>query len=55
VLASAFGVSASMVSGGVVIVVAMLVVALVVPSFWLFRASRAEGLAEAARRRMAGG
>jgi hypothetical protein len=31
-----------MVSGGVVIVVAMAVVALVVPSFWLFRASRAE-------------
>jgi hypothetical protein len=29
-----------MVSGGVVIVVGMIVVALVVPSFWLFRASR---------------
>jgi FtsZ-interacting cell division protein ZipA len=29
-----------MVSGGVLIVVAMAVVALVVPSFWLFRASR---------------
>ncbi|MCW2637260.1 MAG: major facilitator superfamily 1 [Blastococcus sp.] len=40
-LASAAGVSVAMVSGGVVIVVAMAVVALVVPSFWLFRASRA--------------
>jgi MFS family permease len=54
VLASAFGVSAAMVSGGVVIVVAMAVVAVVVPSFWLFRASRADELAEAARRRMNG-
>ena len=34
----------AMAFGGVVIVVAMVVVALVVPSFWLFRASRsAEG------------
>ena len=40
-LASGFGVTAAMVSGGVVIVVAMAVVAVVVPSFWLFRASRA--------------
>jgi len=40
-IASGFGVTAAMVSGGVVIVVAMAVVALVVPSFWLFRASRA--------------
>jgi len=39
-MASAFGVSVAMVSGGVVIIVAMVVVALVVPSFWLFRASR---------------
>jgi MFS family permease len=54
VLASAFGVSASMVSGGVVIVLAMVLVAVVVPSFWFFRASRADELAEAARRRMAG-
>ena len=54
VLASTFGVSAAMVSGGVVIVVAMAVVAVVVPSFWLFRASRADELAESARRRMAG-
>jgi MFS family permease len=38
-MASAFGVSVAMVSGGVVIIVAMVVVALVVPSFWLFRAS----------------
>jgi hypothetical protein len=29
-----------MVSGGVVVVLAMVVVALAVPSFWLFRASR---------------
>jgi hypothetical protein len=43
-----------MVSGGVVIVVAMAVVAVVVPSFWLFRASRADELAEAARARMSG-
>jgi MFS family permease len=54
VLASAFGVSAAMVSGGVVIVVAMAVVAVVVPSFRLFRASRAGELAESARRRMTG-
>jgi MFS family permease len=54
VLASAFGVSAAMVSGGVVIVVAMAVVAVVVPSFRLFRASRADELAESARRRMNG-
>jgi MFS family permease len=40
-LATAAGVSVAMVSGGVVIVVAMAVVALAVPSFWLFRASRA--------------
>jgi len=39
-LASTVGVTAAMVSGGVMIVVAMAVVALVVPSFWLFRASR---------------
>jgi MFS family permease len=39
-LATAAGVSVAMVSGGVVVVVAMAVVALVVPSFWLFRASR---------------
>jgi MFS family permease len=39
-LASAAGVTVAMVSGGVVIVVAMAVVAVVVPSFWLFRASR---------------
>jgi hypothetical protein len=53
-LASSFGVSLAMVSGGVVIVVAMVLVAVAVPSFWLFRASRAEDLAEQARRRMAG-
>jgi hypothetical protein len=41
-LATATSVTVAMVSGGVVIVVAMAVVALVVPSFWLFRASRAE-------------
>jgi MFS family permease len=40
-LASAAGVTVAMVSGGVVVVVAMVAVALVVPSFWLFRASRA--------------
>jgi MFS family permease len=39
-LASAAGVTVAMVSGGVFVVVAMVVVALVVPSFWLFRASR---------------
>jgi MFS family permease len=41
-LASAAGVTTAMVSGGVFVVVAMVVVALVVPSFWLFRASRSE-------------
>jgi MFS family permease len=55
VLASTVGVSAAMVSGGVVIVVAMVLVAVLVPSFWLFRASEADELAEAARRRMAEG
>ena len=40
-LASTAGVSVAMVSGGIATVVAMVVVALVVPSFWLFRASRA--------------
>jgi MFS family permease len=40
-LASATSVSVAMVSGGVVIVVAMAVVAVVVPTFWAFRASRA--------------
>jgi len=54
VLASAFGVSVAMVSGGVVIVVAMAAVAVLVPSFRLFRASRAGEVADAARRRMAG-
>jgi MFS family permease len=39
-IASAAGVTVAMVSGGVVIVVAMLVVAVAVPSFRLFRASR---------------
>jgi MFS family permease len=39
-IASAAGVGTAMVSGGIVIVVAMVVVALVVPSFWAFRASR---------------
>ncbi|SEK49118.1 Predicted arabinose efflux permease, MFS family [Blastococcus sp. DSM 46786] len=39
-LASAAGVSFAMVSGGVVVVLAMVAVALLVPSFWLFRASR---------------
>jgi hypothetical protein len=29
-----------MVSGGIVVVLAMILVALVVPSFWYFRASR---------------
>jgi len=55
VLASAVGVSAAMWSGGIVIVAAMVLVAVAVPSFWLFRASRADELAEAARRRMAEG
>jgi MFS family permease len=54
VLASALGVSVAMVSGGVVVVLAMAVVAFAVPSFWLFRASRADELAASARRRMAG-
>jgi MFS family permease len=40
-MASTAGVSVAMVSGGVTIVVAMAVVALLVPSFRLFRASRA--------------
>jgi MFS family permease len=39
-VASAAGVTFAMWSGGVVVVVAMAVVALLVPSFWLFRASR---------------
>ena len=39
-LASAAGVTVAMASGGVVVVLAMVVVALAVPSFWLFRASR---------------
>jgi MFS family permease len=39
-IASAASVSVAMVSGGVFVVVAMAVTALVVPSFWLFRASR---------------
>jgi MFS family permease len=38
-LASALGVTTAMVSGGVVIVLAMALAAVVVPSFWLFRAS----------------
>ena len=37
---SAAGVTVAVVSGGVVVVVAMLVVALAVPSSWLFRTSR---------------
>ena len=56
-IASAASVSVAMVSGGVVVVVAMAVTALLVPSFWLFRASRStqevvilqEGPAEDAR------
>ncbi|SDF14156.1 Predicted arabinose efflux permease, MFS family [Blastococcus fimeti] len=39
-LASAASVSVAMVSGGVVVVVAMALVAVLVPSFWFFRASR---------------
>jgi MFS family permease len=39
-IASAASVSVAMVSGGVIVVVAMALVALLVPSFWLFRASR---------------
>jgi MFS family permease len=51
-VASSFGVSMAMVSGGVVIVVAMALLAVAVPTFWLFRASRAAELAERARRGM---
>jgi hypothetical protein len=39
-LASAAGVTVAMWSGGVIVVVAMALVAVVVPSFWFFRASR---------------
>ncbi len=39
-LASAASVSVAMVSGGVIVVLAMALVAVLVPSFWLFRASR---------------
>lgn len=39
-LASAASVTVAMVSGGVVVVLAMALVAVLVPSFWLFRASR---------------
>jgi MFS family permease len=39
-LASAAGVTFAMWSGGVIVVVAMALVAVAVPSFWLFRASR---------------
>ena len=39
-IASAASVTVAMVSGGVIVVVAMIVTALVVPSFWLFRASK---------------
>ncbi|MGY1747412.1 MFS transporter, partial [Blastococcus sp. SYSU D00695] len=42
-LASTAGVSVAMVSGGIATVVLMAVVALVVPSFWLFRASGGGG------------
>jgi hypothetical protein len=42
-IASAASVSVAMVSGGVIVVVAMAVVAVLVPSFWLFRASRSAG------------
>ncbi|MCW2702351.1 MAG: major facilitator superfamily 1 [Blastococcus sp.] len=48
-LATAAGVSVAMVSGGVVIAVAMIVVALAVPSFWLFRASRSARMGREAR------
>jgi MFS family permease len=41
-VASAASVSVAMVSGGVIVIVAMAAVALLVPSFWLFRASRTE-------------
>ncbi|WP_233489003.1 MFS transporter [Blastococcus sp. TF02-9] len=40
-LASAASVTVAMVSGGVVVVLAMALVAVLVPTFWLFRASRA--------------
>jgi len=47
-IASATTVTVAMVSGGIVVVLAMAVVAVVVPSFWLFRASRsAQGKAAA--------
>jgi MFS family permease len=39
-MASATSVSVAMASGGVIVVLAMVAVALLVPSFWLFRASR---------------
>ncbi|MFP5371365.1 MAG: MFS transporter, partial [Actinomycetes bacterium] len=39
-MASAAGVGVAMVSGGVIVIGAMVLVALVVPSFWYFRASR---------------
>jgi MFS family permease len=39
-LASATSVTVAMVSGGVAVVLAMVLVALIVPSFWFFRASR---------------
>ena len=42
-LASAAGVTFAMASGGVVVVLAMVAVAFLVPSFWYFRASRATG------------
>jgi hypothetical protein len=48
-IASAAGVSVAMVSGGVFVIVAMVVVALVVPSFWLFRASRSAEVVREAR------
>ena len=41
-IASTAGVTVAMVSGGVLILVAMAVVAVLVPTFWHFRASRAE-------------
>ncbi|MPQ99333.1 MFS transporter [Modestobacter sp. I12A-02628] len=41
-VAAGFGVTAAMVSGGVLIIVAMLLIAVLVPSFWLFRASHTE-------------
>jgi MFS family permease len=48
-IASAASVTVAMVSGGVVVVVAMAVVALLVPSFWLFRASQSVPAQEARR------